>query len=276
MRLDLKKNQDILNVEHLLSEVQSDSKKYCLFFDIDGTISEFCIDPKKSYISQEILGIIQKYLDIEIPTFAITGRSVNTAYSLFHPLELPVAGTHGLEIYSNPQIIIKSYISPPEFSHLKKDLAAFCLSFPNLLIEYKTHSVALHYRNNPEFGGAAKSIMLELQKKYNFLTLSEGKYVWELVPIDANKGLAIQTLMKHYCLEQFCPIFIGDDITDESGFAVINQHQGISIKVGQGRTQAQFRLENVLAVTRFLALLFQSLKLKNQNQFNQHKEKNDV
>ena len=33
------------------------------------------------------------------------------------------------------------------------------------------------------------------------------------------------------------PVFVGDDLTDESGFAVVNARGGISVLVGDARTQ---------------------------------------
>ncbi|MNY55112.1 Trehalose-6-phosphate phosphatase [compost metagenome] len=44
------------------------------------------------------------------------------------------------------------------------------------------------------------------------------------------------------------PVFVGDDLTDESGFSVVNQAGGVSIKVGQGETCAAWRLANVASV----------------------------
>jgi trehalose 6-phosphate phosphatase len=49
------------------------------------------------------------------------------------------------------------------------------------------------------------------------------------------------------------PVFIGDDATDEHGFAVVNSLGGYAIKVGSGRTCANWRLRDVTAVRAWLA-----------------------
>ena len=55
---------------------------------------------------------------------------------------------------------------------------------------------------------------------------------------------------------------IGDDKTDESGFKIINELSGMSIKVGAEETRASYRLKNVNAVEKFLDL-FSKLLEKN-------------
>ena len=48
------------------------------------------------------------------------------------------------------------------------------------------------------------------------------------------------------------PVFVGDDLTDEHGFATVERLGGWTIKVGPGRTEARFRLADVDAVERWL------------------------
>jgi trehalose 6-phosphate phosphatase len=48
------------------------------------------------------------------------------------------------------------------------------------------------------------------------------------------------------------PVFAGDDLTDEKGFAVVNERGGWSIKVGAGDTTAHTRVESVTALLDWL------------------------
>jgi trehalose 6-phosphate phosphatase len=48
-------------------------------------------------------------------------------------------------------------------------------------------------------------------------------------------------------------VFVGDDATDEFGFATVNRLRGVTIKVGRGRTVARWRLPDVRAVQEWLA-----------------------
>jgi trehalose 6-phosphate phosphatase len=49
------------------------------------------------------------------------------------------------------------------------------------------------------------------------------------------------------------PIFVGDDLTDEAGFDMVNKMSGYSVKVGPGPTCARFRLTSVTHVREWLS-----------------------
>ena len=72
------------------------------------------------------------------------------------------------------------------------------------------------------------------------IRITSGKKVYEIRPAVAwDKGKAIKMLMKKYGRRGrksgLLPIYIGDDLTDEDGFKVIeNYGSGISVFVGEG------------------------------------------
>jgi trehalose 6-phosphate phosphatase len=79
-----------------------------------------------------------------------------------------------------------------------------------------------------------------------------GKRVVELKPAGKDKGVAVGEYMREAPFRGRCPVFIGDDLTDEYGFAMVNRLGGHSIKVGRGRTVARWRLRDVAAVRAWL------------------------
>ena len=110
----------------------------------------------------------------------------------------------------------------------------------------------LYIIEKPELEDNAIYIMQQIKYFYPQLKLNRGKFVVELLPKQADKGKAIQTILNHLNLPLTHPIFIGDDLTDETGFIFINQQFGTSIKVGSGKTEAQYRLKDINSVSNFL------------------------
>jgi len=248
-------------------------KDYCLFLDIDGTLSPFQINPEQSFIPNSTLEIIKEIIELNVPVIAVTGRDVVTAQKLLKPIEIPIAGLHGLDIHVNSSTTIRPDLTDINFKKLKQDIIQACKTYSELLIEDKGYSVALHYRENPELENNAIYIMQQIQYFYPQLKISKGKYVVELIPKQADKGQAIQTILNHFNSSLAHPIFIGDDLTDESGFIFINQQTGTSIKVGSGETEAKYRLKDINNVAIFLFLFQDRIKkLYVKNSQNQNGE----
>lgn len=254
-----KSNMDLIkphthydSAQKLLHFHFSQHQSYCLFLDIDGTISEFHVDPQQSFIAKNIIKHLEKLQQLGILIAAVTGRTVQDATRLFAPLSLPIAGTHGLEIQYSEQKKLERPQSDFDFAQLHQEVINLCQSHPKLLIEQKAYAVAIHFREHPECADIAEQISKQLQDQFPQLRLNAGKCVYELILKDADKGQAILKLYQHFNQPHLIPIFIGDDQTDESAFKQINQLNGISIKIGKGLTTAKYRLKNVNASAEFI------------------------
>jgi trehalose 6-phosphate phosphatase len=67
-----------------------------------------------------------------------------------------------------------------------------------------------------------------------------------------DKGAAIRLFMSESPFAGRVPVFVGDDVTDETAFQAVNQLGGVSIKVDQGATAARWRLDTVSDVLDWL------------------------
>ena len=75
----------------------------------------------------------------------------------------------------------------------------------------------------------------------------------EFLPLDALKSAAIQRFMQIEPFAGRSPVFIGDDVSDESGFDYVNEINGISVRVKPlGETVASHVLSDVAAVRRWI------------------------
>lgn len=173
--------------------------------------------------------------------------------ALLYPHKLTAAGVHGAYI---------RYLDGPLEEHsLDQDVKASVWqaiqelkeTYPKLIIEDKKVAYTLHYRNAPELESRILTLVTNISQNYpEVFKVQQGKCVCELLPININKGSALCKIMDTPLFRHKIPIYFGDDVTDEAAFAYVNQKGGISIKVGEGVTQAHFRVANVSAVIAWL------------------------
>lgn len=79
-----------------------------------------------------------------------------------------------------------------------------------------------------------------------------GKRVVELRPSATDKGKAVTWIMTWLPFIGRTPVFVGDDVTDEYAFAVVNRLGGHSVKVGKGATVARWRLRDIAELMTWL------------------------
>ena len=83
--------------------------------------------------------------------------------------------------------------------------------------------------------------------------LIAGKMVVEFQPRHHDKGRVIAAFMAEPPFLGRPPVFVGDDTTDEDGFAEIRRRRGIAVRVGKpGKTAANYGLPSVAAVLDWL------------------------
>ncbi|AIY42435.1 Trehalose-6-phosphate phosphatase [Collimonas arenae] len=187
----------------------------------------------------------------------VTGRPLEEIDHFLAPLRLPAAGVHGVERRSADGRL--TYLPVPAVERLLPYLSPLVSRHPGLLLEVKRGALALHYRRAPECEHACLLAMTEALLQEQGFVMLRGKMVVEAKAADISKGSAIAAFMQEAPFAGRRPVFIGDDITDEAGFAWVQSAQGggLGIKVGPGDSQAHARLASAAAVRAMLALIMQ-------------------
>ncbi|MDJ0958892.1 MAG: trehalose-phosphatase [Arenicellales bacterium] len=228
---------------------------WAFFLDVDGTLLELVEHPELARPTPRIKSIVHHLqLVTEGAVALVSGRSISTLDSIFLPLVLPIAGLHGLERRDATGNLRIDLATDKPLDDVRERLANFCEAHPGTLIEDKGVTIALHYRNAPDAKDAAELCMEEVLRELgSHFEIKRGKMVLEVRPSGDNKGSAIGEFMREAPFKGRVPIFIGDDVTDEDGFDMVNRLGGYSIRVGNdGDSNAQYRITNVETVLQWL------------------------
>lgn len=229
----------------------------CAFFlDLDGTLAEIQPRPELVFIPTETLATLARLHASGVCVAVISGRPLVQIDQLLGDLLLPAAGVHGAQRRTADGTLHDLHLDDELFAKIQAELSDACASHPGLYLEDKGVAFALHFRQAPELEPIARTLAEGFVARYpTALALQPGKCVFELKPRGASKGEVIRSFMNEPPFKGKHPVFIGDDVTDEAGFAAVNALGGLSIKVGHGPSDARQRLESVAAVGEWLGRL---------------------
>lgn len=226
-----------------------------LFLDIDGTLIEHHPHPEGVAVDDELRSLlIDAEHGLNGAVAFVTGRTVAMVDGLFAPLALPVAGLYGLEHRLTRGGPIEAADEPEDVRAVAEALEAEFGSAKGVYFERKGPVLAIHTRAAPEalqaVARAAERVLPQLPEGYRVVLGHAGL---EFMPVDALKSAAILRFMDISPFRGRTPVFIGDDVSDETGFECVNRLGGLSLKVGEtGKTEATRRLADVAAVRRFV------------------------
>src|SRR5712672_3336724 len=187
-----------------------------LFLDVDGTLLEIAATPHAVKVPPTLRDQLRlAALRAEGALALISGRSIQELDRLFAPCVFPVAGQHGLERRDANGRITRPAIDKKLLRRARDTLAQLQARQPELLLEDKGTSLAMHYRLMPQSKSLVHDVMRDLvaplRDQYE---LRAGKCVVELAPKGYSKRLAIESFMREIPFMRRTPVFVGDDATD--------------------------------------------------------------
>lgn len=240
-----------------LLETYHTHKKRLILLDYDGTLMPFTEHYSDTLPSKHLLKVVKKLVSNKSnDVVVVSGRQASDLDEWFKGIKINLIGEHGA--------VIKK-AGARQWKHIENKtnwrqeflpvLEKYTARTPHAMIEIKPNSLVWHYRGAPAYAAQKNSVIIKrllkpLLKKHS-VELFQGNKILEIKDPKINKGTAVQPWLT-YGYE--CIIAIGDDYTDEDLFELL-QNTAYTIKVGQGRTRAGYRLKSVSAVIDFLEQL---------------------
>ena len=234
-----------------------------LLLDYDGTLSPIVARPESAVLPTETR---QALADLAAhPRFRVGIVSGRGLSDLRERIDLPgiiYAGNHGMEItfpnssFTHPRAARLRPVLQNAAGELRERLHVH----PGVIVEDKGLTLSVHYRQAspesiPEIRRALDEVISAAPPED--IRVTQGKMVLEVRPnIDWGKGRAIGKIRETAGLDAL-PIFFGDDLTDEEGFQVVQEANGIAVFVGSARqpTRAAYRVDSPGEVAETLRLL---------------------
>lgn len=235
-----------------------DLDEVALLLDVDGTLLDIAPRPEEVTVPDSLRDILkQLYARFSGAVAFVSGRTIADIDRIFAPLKLPAVGGHGAEIRPSPHDRDYRRRSAAMDAKLKSLFAEIGNIGPGVIVEDKEFSLALHYRLAPQLGGAVMKSVSAICQKYgcDSLEILPGKAVIEIKPSKFDKGSGLRELMAFAPFAGRRPIFIGDDVTDQSAFAALAPFSGIGCSVGGIVAGATFNFDGPRDVRAWLKRL---------------------
>ena len=229
-----------------------------ILLDIDGTLLDLAPTPREVWVPPGLAKSLNGLLEKTSGALAlVSGRSLNDIDLIFAPDQFPAIGGHGAEMRISGDSEAVATHAPPMDKELKRRLAAIAKLSPGILLEDKGYSLALHYRLAPHAERAIyEAVSLIRADLPNApIEVLPGKCVCEIKHSGFNKATGVLELMTHEPFKGRRPIFIGDDVTDESVFALMPDLGGLAFSVGRRAKGVAYHFDEPRDVREWLARL---------------------
>ena len=221
-------------------------RNWALFLDVDGTLLDIAPTPTTVSVPVYLRGLLRGLEHLLGGAVAlVSGRMIADLDQLFAPLKLATAGQHGAELRFSRGF---PTTTPRPSRLLPEGLVSAVLEFaaerPGVMVESKGQTIAIHYRHAPHCERDLQRFLTDQAAGHDGQTeIVHGKSVFEVKPRGVSKRTAVEQFMMHAPFAGRLPIFIGDDTTDEDGFAAVRDMHGHAIRVGlQGESLADARI----------------------------------
>jgi trehalose-phosphatase len=233
------------------------SKHVLLLLDYDGTLASIENMPQETQLPHDSKEILIKLNESKHITLGIvSGRGIYDIKKQIGIPDIVYAGNHGLEWEIDKKIYVMPGISKTRELYLKilNKFSELEDKYTGIFIEDKQLSISIHYRMlsknmQPAFHEEFENFIKPYIKS-KLIKILKSKMVFDIMPnVKWGKGSFISWLISTRKISPLT-VYIGDDRTDEDVFKELKKD--ITIKVGNGESDAKYYLNDPLDTLKFL------------------------
>ncbi|MDO5740865.1 MAG: trehalose-phosphatase [Ornithinimicrobium sp.] len=234
--------------------------------DFDGALAPLVLDPMDSRPVQGGMETLTALADLPGTVVAlVSGRAIGPLRQLSGAQDpLLLIGSHGVEDSRRPDGLALTPAQRDLLATLDTEAADLVAAHPGARVEEKPAGRVIHTRGlAPEVSAAALAQATALGDRHTDLVVTPGKEVVELAVAHVGKGAALVALAQDLGVDAV--FYAGDDVTDEHGFVALTDDpdreraaRRLTVRVGDGDTQAQFRVADEPGLVRVLQALLES------------------
>ncbi len=210
-----------------------------LFLDVDGTLLDLAERPDRVVTPSGLVTTLAKTeRKLGGALALISGRALDDLDRLFEPLRLRASAVHGAEARLDPEApAVPSPAATEMPESLWTALTGALSEFPGAFAENKRYSFVVHYRLAPRAEAPLREAVMRLVEAEPRIRVEvmTAHCAIELKAPGYDKGQAIASFLSDPVFAGRAPVFIGDDATDEAGFAVVSARGGLAYSVGRRR-----------------------------------------
>jgi trehalose 6-phosphate phosphatase len=223
-----------------------------LFLDFDGTLVEIADRPDAVRVDASLQALLRAlHTCLHGRLVLISGRPAREVRQLTGFYAGTIVGSHGMEMtWADGRVHAAE--RPESLDSVLGAMRALAAQLPGVIVEDKPLGAALHFRRVPAAEPDCIALAADLAERHG-LHLQHGKMMVEVRAPGGDKGLALAAVMAEPAYAATRPVFMGDDLTDEPGFATAAALDGTGVLVGARRPSAAvYALSDVAAVRRWL------------------------
>ena len=243
---------------HHGAPARPDLASTALFLDFDGVLVDIAETPDAVAVPEDLASVLNALGESAGGAVAIvSGRALKAIERFLPEYRGDIIGSHGAERRVGGQSETHALAGSDSVRKIQEVVRSFAALDAGFLVEDKPCGVVLHFRRNPDLYSEAHRFMESLSGHFPDFRIQPAKMAVEIKPADIGKVQSVRWLLDRAPYRDRRPIYFGDDATDEPAMEHCIEAGGAAVKVGEGDTRADYRLD---AVEQVRSLLFEWAK----------------